>query len=238
MVKKVGRSNGLETYRLLIQQNEPLSKNRSMGVLNVIMQRPAFTGKLFLMLPVFRLEHAYAEYERFGSKFNDDLKTASLMRSVTGQLKTWLQLQVSESTTYAKVKEMILLYDASTTKRSEHMVLGVDGTTGNSDGPVPMEMDRVEYKGKSKGGKGKSKDKGGSRGKSKGKSKGKENKRKGKTNDQKGYKGSRNERSKGKGKGDATTCYVCGKVGHFACDCWQAASGSQVRQMTSESGQS
>ena len=178
MVKQVGRSNGLEAYRLLIQQNEPLSKNRSMGVLNVIMHWPAFTGKLSLMQHVLRLEHAYAEYERFGSKFNDDLKTAILMRSVTGQLKTWLQLQVSESTTYAKVKEMILLYDASTTKRSEHMVLGVDGTTGNSDGPVPMEMDRVEYKGKSKGGKGKSKDKGGSKGKSKGKSKSKENKKK------------------------------------------------------------
>ena len=38
--------NGLEAYRTLIQQNEPVSKNRSMGLLNVIMNWPAFSNKL------------------------------------------------------------------------------------------------------------------------------------------------------------------------------------------------
>ena len=50
------------------------------------------------MQQVLKLENACAEYEKLGSRLNDDLKTAILMRSVTGQLKTWLQLQVSEST--------------------------------------------------------------------------------------------------------------------------------------------
>ena len=45
---------------------------------------------------------------------NDELKTAILIRSVTGQLKVWLQLQVNEATTYGKVREMILRYDTST----------------------------------------------------------------------------------------------------------------------------
>ena len=91
VVKQVSNSNGLEAYRLLIQQNEPLSKNRSMGLLNVIMNWPSFNSKVSLMQQVLKLENAYAEYEKLGSKFNDDLKTAILMRSVTGQLKTWLQ---------------------------------------------------------------------------------------------------------------------------------------------------
>ena len=100
-----------------------------------------------------------------GGKKKDDLKTAVLMRSVTGQLKTWLQLQVNESTTYAKVREMILMYDTSTTRWSEQMVLGSDTAGSSTDGPVPMEIDRVESKGKYKGGsKGKSKDKNGSTG--------------------------------------------------------------------------
>lgn len=37
--------NGLEAYRPLIQQNEPASKNRSMGLLSVIMGWPAFNSK-------------------------------------------------------------------------------------------------------------------------------------------------------------------------------------------------
>ena len=135
VVKQVGGQNGMEAYRLLVQQNEPLSKNRSMGLLNVIMNWPAFTTKMSLMQQVLRLEHAYADYEKLGSKLNDDLRTAILMRSIQGQLKTWLQLQVNEGTTYNSVREMILVYDASTTKWSEQMVLGADGVTGNSDGP-------------------------------------------------------------------------------------------------------
>ena len=169
VVRQVSGSNGLEAYRMLIQQNEPLSKNRSMGPLNVIMNWPTFSGKMSFMQHILKLEHAHAEYEKLRTKLNDDLKTAVLMRSVAGQLKTWLQLQVSETTTYAKVREMILLYDASTTKWSEQMVLGVDNNSSGADGPVPMEIDRIEGKGKGKGvSKGKSKDKGFSKGKAAG----------------------------------------------------------------------
>eukprot|EP00435_Cladocopium_sp_Y103_P044674 s1582_g12.t1 len=223
VVKQIPASNGLEAYRILVQQNEPLSKNRSMGLLNVIMNWPAFSGKMSYMQHILKLEHAYSEYEKLGNKLNDDLKTAVLMRSVTGQLKVWLQLQVSENTTYAKVREMILMYDASTTRWSEQMVLGLDSNSGNADGPIPMEIDRVEGKGKGKGGgKGKSKDKGFQKGKSGGKQKGKDGKGKSK-GDGKGSKGGgAADRAKGKGKGgDNRACFICGRSGHLAKDCWQ-----------------
>ena len=47
------------------------------------------------------------------------------------------------------------MYDASTTRWSEQMVLGSD-SGANTDGPVPIEIDRVHQKGKGKSGKGKS----------------------------------------------------------------------------------
>lgn len=201
MLRQVSGSNGLEAYRLLVQQNEPVSKNRSMGLLNVIMNWPSFSAKTSLMQQLLRLEHTFAEYERLGAKLNEDLKTAVLMRSLTGQLKVWLQLQVNESTTYANLREMILLYDASATKWPEQMALGADNAVSSNDGPVPMEIDCVESKGKGKGVRGKSK--GNPKGKSKGKGKSKDGKGKGKSFDQKGSKGNvsaQNDRSKGKGK--------------------------------------
>ena len=144
VVKQVTGNNGLEVFRLLVQQNEPASKNRSMSLLSVIMSWPAFNSKTSLMQQLLKLEHAYSEYERMGSKLNDDLKSAVLMRSLTGQLKTWLQLQVNENTSYSKIREMVMMYDSQTTKWSEQMVLGVDAAGNSNDGPVPMEIDRVE----------------------------------------------------------------------------------------------
>ena len=94
VVRQVGNSNGLEAYRLLVAQNEPASKNRSMGLLNVIMNWSAFNNKTSLMQQVLKLENAYMEYERLGAKLSDDMKTAILMRCLTGNLKTWMQLQV------------------------------------------------------------------------------------------------------------------------------------------------
>ena len=114
-------------------------------------------------------------------------------------------------------------------KRSEQMVLGLDSSATASDGPVPMEIDRIESKGKHKG-KGKSKDKNGQKGKSKGKSKSKDGKGKGKQFDQKGNGYGKND-SKGKGKGEPKTCFVCGRAWHFAKDCWQS---TQVRQVGSD----
>ena len=233
VVGQVRGSNGFEAYRLLVQQNEPLTKNRSMGLLNVIMNWPTFSGKMSYMQQILKLEHAYAESEKLGTKLNDDLKTAVLMRSITGQLKTWLQLQVSESTTYTKVREMIMSYDSSTTRWSEQMVLGIDNSSLGADGPVPMEIDSVEGKGKGKyNGKGKSKDKGSSKGKAGGKQKGKDGKGKNQKGDQKGSKGGgAGKQSKGKGKGEKQ-CHVCGHTGHYAWDCWQ-----QVRNVSADGGQ-
>ena len=79
---------------------------------------------------------------------------------------------------------------------------------------VPMDVD---YIGKSKG---KSKSKGKGKGKSKGKSK-----------DRNQGKGKSKSNSKGKGNGKPDNdreCYVCGKRGHLARDCWSRANHDKM----------
>ena len=144
LLKQVQNSNGFEAYRQLIAANEPQNKNRPMSLLSTIMSWPQFHNKSSLLSQIMRLDGACMEYERLGSKLNDELKAAILLRSVTGQLKTWLQLQVSETTTYNNVREHILAYERSTAKWTEQMVLGNDLSLSNShDTSGPMEVDRV-----------------------------------------------------------------------------------------------
>ena len=89
-------------------------------------------------------------------KLDDAIKFAVLMRCVTGQLKTWLQLNVAETQDYSRLREAIIQYDSATLKWNNAMMLGQEV---NKDCPGRMEIDRVMEKGKGgKTGKGKGKE--------------------------------------------------------------------------------
>ena len=236
VVRSVLNNNGLEAYRQLLLSNEPVNKNRALSLLNVIMNWPQFSGKASFLSQILRLENAFYEYDKLGSKLAEELRTAVLLRSVTGQLKVWLQLQIDDSFGYDKVRELILSYERSTAKWTEQMVLG---TTMASDTSAPMEVDRIQkgkgsgkeqkgsgkkgdpykgghgyFKGKSKGdpkGKGKFSDKG--------KGKSKNSKSSDKSYDGKGHGGQWSDRSKGKGGN------------HKAADCFK---NNHVRQVFDE----
>ena len=229
VVKQTADSNGFEAFRKLIESCEPMNKNRAMSLLSIIMNWPQFNPKLSLLSQVLKLETAYGEYEKLGNKLADEIKAAVLLRCVTGQVKTWLQLQVNDKTTFLQLRELVLTYDQQTTKWSENMVLGsmmddpMDGSGGNVN---------LVNKGKEKG-KGKRKGKNqGKQGKEKGKSQSWDNSWKGKgyghQNESKGK--GKSEKGKGKSKKDVSqlSCHSCGKKGHLARDCW---SREKVRQV-------
>ena len=127
----------------------------------------------------------------------------------------------------AELREQILKWDRAQAKWFQWL--------GAAESPdvQPMEIDRIE--GKGRGGKAKGKGKG-DKGQPKGKSKGKNHAN---SYDHAGKGKGKSGQSQGKGKGGKAekVYYVCNKPGHYAKDCWQ-----NVRQVQSSvagsSGQS
>ena len=257
VLKAVGGANGYEAYRQLICANEPHSKNRSMSLLNLIMNWPSFSNKTSLLSQVMKLENAYAEYERLGTALAEEIRTAVLMRCITGQLKVWLQLQITETTSYNQLRELVVSYERSTARWTDSMVLGAEVP----DNSAPMEVDRIQ-KGKGVGKKGQGKKGENQKGtynsfkgqsKSDFKGKGKYDKGKGKSknsksndgkgHDRKGHGKYWSEHSKGKGYGQGKSrgdggkgnqqsiqCWHCGG-NHKAANCWK---NNHVRQVCDE----
>ena len=170
-----------------------------------------------------------------------ELKFAVLTKSIGGQLETYLNMTIQDSTTYEALRESILQYDQATIKWSNTMALGT--SMQSNDEATPMEVGRI-WKGKGKG-----------------KDKGKNDKRKGKgwkgkgksEKDGKNHLGSWNNNSNGgwnQGKGQSwnqsnnqgqssnsdksgksfskgkdksgknkNACWKCGKIGHMAKEC-------------------
>ena len=245
MLKAVKNFNGYEGYRQLVLSNEPKRQNRSMSLLNVIMTWPQFSPKTSMISQVMKLESAFLEYEKLGDPLPETIRAAVLLRCLTGQLKTWMQLQLGESTKYSDIREGVLSYERSTTKWSESMVLG-----DVPDTSAPMEVDRLQWnskgkeKGKGKSGKGpkgkgfhtKGKD---GKGKDKGKKGGGKFVSKGKSNNaskgKNSFGGGFGKSGKGAGTNNSVTCFNCGKPGHKADNCWQP---KQVRSLEQDNASS
>ena len=231
VIKNVEKFNGMEALRQLLMNCQPQARNRTMNLLQGIMSYPSFNMKSSLLPQILKLEEHYLQYERLGGKLSQDMKSAVLLRAVSGQMKTHLNLTLNEGSSYGKIREAIIAFDTATTKWNESGALTFSGVSPMNDpnGAMPMEVDRI--KGDGKKGKSKSKEqKGKGKGKEdKSKSKGKGGKSSGK--DGKG-KGGGKEGKGGKGKNPSEVCWTCGKLGHMAKDCWR------VRQVESPATQS
>ena len=150
-----------------MQLFSPKTKSRSISLLAALMNIPAFSLKdKTLMDQILGLERLRTEYMRSsGTDVADDLMLSILVKSLPKALQTHIQLQMTEHSAYAQVRELVLSYESVTTTWSAGRIHGELGILPSSstapsayNGPAPMEIDRFE-KGKKGKGKGKQKSK-------------------------------------------------------------------------------
>eukprot|EP00435_Cladocopium_sp_Y103_P025937 s2422_g6.t1 len=213
LVKSFCKSrDGFKLWRALIAEFEPSTRQRSLALAQTLSNYPAFVNSKSTM-------HG-ADPE---------------LRDAWQRLREYLQLTITDRTTYGQLKETMLSYDKACKSWIPEAVLkslqSSTATTSDYQGAQPMEVDRIENKGKGK--KGKSKDKGKSwwnygsvgtafgRGRGRGKG-GRTNKGKGKGK-QKGKGKSKGKfggkKGKNKGKVDSQQCRICWEYGHWAREC-------------------
>ena len=238
--------NGFLLWRQLHKEFLPSTRQRTLALAQALSAYPTFPKEKSSLECVLAFEQMVQQFEESSmSSYPDELKSATLIRCCHAKVREYLQLTVTDSTTYGDIREAILSHDRASKVWSQETVLR-SLTQGpaeqRTDGPTPMKVDRVfmekgkgKDKGKFKGGKGKGGDwtsawgflrgKGRGRGfKGKGKDKGKQKGKKGKS------KGKNKGKNKSKGKLGQNQCSECLQYGHWARDCPNKMRVNQVEQ--------
>ncbi|CAE7678707.1 unnamed protein product, partial [Symbiodinium microadriaticum] len=110
-------------------------------------------------------ERLLNEYQKVAPHpYDDNLKISTLLAGLPADIRRYLQLSMDKDVTYEKLRTRLLSYERTTAAwSSEHVLrsIGIDKDAAkfvDTGGLAPMDVDRVEDKGKGKkGDKGKGK---------------------------------------------------------------------------------
>ena len=242
ILRSVTNGDGFRVWRQLHEELQPSTRPRTLALAQALTKFPPLRDGGSVLEYALTFEKLVSEYERASSQtYPDDLKIGTLLSGLPTDVKRYLQLQVDDSTTYSKLRQILLQFErTSTTWSTEYVMksIGLDKNAypGDPHGPSPMDVDRIEGKNKGKGkdskGKGKG-EKGGKFGKGfKGSPgyKGYYQNGKGKSGVGKGFSFGgfgKGAQDKGKGKGKKGKkdgfvkgpCFICGRMGHRAAEC-------------------
>ena len=151
LVRSVPQSNGYEAWRQLTLEMMPSSRQRQLALITQLTST-RLDGTKSLGEQLGKYEELVREYERVsGTTFSEDLKVSTLIAAAPQALQAQLHMSLGPSTTYTSVREKILLYERSTAKWHTATPLAMPSLSSSSNGPAPMEIDRVQDKGKGKG---------------------------------------------------------------------------------------
>jgi hypothetical protein len=230
--------NGFLGWKKICAEMEPSTRTRSLALLQGLLAWPAWRDALDYTDQLYEYERAVREYEKASQKDLDgELKTAIVLRLSPMEIRTHLQLRVSEQTTYEQVRLMIV--DYSTARRA--------WTAG---GPPGLQDDAMHVDQLWKKGAGRGAGKGGDLCKHCGKP--------GHSPQECWFKDTKKSPDKGKGAGRGAggkaaggktagkkftgECNHCGKTGHKEAECFSKANGKpairKVKQVESSASSS
>ena len=239
VLRATSEQHGYEVWRQLVNLYSPHTKQRSLGIMTALMSFPSFSKDRSYLEQIQGLDRLAEEFRKSSGKaVQDEMMLGILTKALPAHVRQQVQLSMSESSTYAEVRERVLSFETVSHVYNASKIQQEFGVGAVYNGPQPMEIDLVskgkgkwwtknnqkgDYKGKKGDGtKGGHKDDRTNKGKGKGDKSGS-----GKASADKGK-----AKGQGQDKVPKGNCLYCGKPGHWKKDCWQAKRDGAVRAVT------
>ena len=105
IIRSVKQGDGFEGLRQLILNLRPSTNTRGLALMGALTSWPSFNMNQLLQPQLLKLEEALEEARRAGSSIPDQLQQAILLKCVSGQLRTHLNLSIQEATSFKELRE-------------------------------------------------------------------------------------------------------------------------------------
>ena len=175
LLKSVVNGDGFRIWRQLTEELQPATRPRALALAQALVKFPPLKEVGSVLEFTILYEKLISEYEKVSAtKYPDDLRINTLLNGLPPDIKRYLQLQIDDATIYEGLRTKLLQFERTATNWSTEAIFKAIGIRKRAATylagarVVPMDVDRIEDKGKGRW-QGGGKDAWGKKGKGKGK---------------------------------------------------------------------